>query len=104
MLDLKTGAVIFVGDGKSADALVPFWRRLKYARVKIKAVAIDMSPAYIAAVLENLPEATVVFDHFHVIKLYNNKLSELRRAIQREAEGPLQKIIEEMHFTVKTYS
>ena len=91
VLDLKTGAVIFVGDGKGADALVPFWRRLKYARVKIKAIAIDMSPAYIAAVLENLPEATVVFDHFHVIKLYNDKLSELRRAIQREAEGPLQK-------------
>lgn len=91
VLDLKSGAVIFVGDGKGSDALIPFWKRLKYAKANIKAVAIDMSPAYIAAVLENLPGATVVFDHFHVIKLYNDKLSQLRRAIQQEAEGPLQK-------------
>jgi len=91
VLDLKTGAVIFVGDGKGSDALTPFWKRLNYAKAEIKAVAIDMSPAFIAAVLENLPEATLVFDHFHVIKLYNDKLSKLRRAIQNEAEGPLQK-------------
>lgn len=93
VLDLKSGAVIFVGDGKGSDALNPFWKRLKYARANIKAVAIDMSPAYIAAVLENLPGATIVFDHFHVIKMYNDKLSQLRRAIQLEAEGPLQKKI-----------
>ena len=90
VLNLKTGAVIFVGDGKGSDALTPFWKRLRYAKAQIKAVAIDMSPAFIAAVLENLPDATVVFDHFHVIKLYNDKLSKLRREIQREAEGPLQ--------------
>jgi len=27
VLDLETGAVLFVGDGKSGDALTPFWRR-----------------------------------------------------------------------------
>jgi len=91
VLDLKTGAVIFVGDGKGVDSLKPFFKRLRYSKAKIKAVAIDMSPSYIAAVLENLPESTIVFDRFHVIKLYNDKLSELRRAIHREAEGPLQK-------------
>jgi transposase len=91
VLDLKTGAVIFVGDGKGVDSLKPFFKRLKCSKAEIKAVAIDMSPSYIAAVLENLPESTIVFDHFHVIKLFNDKLSELRRAIHREAEGPLQK-------------
>ncbi|KKL13663.1 hypothetical protein LCGC14_2523510 [marine sediment metagenome] len=91
VLDLKSGAVIFVGDGKGVDSLKPFFKRLRYSKAEIKAVAIDMSPSYIAAVLENLPESTIVFDHFHVIKLYNDKLSELRRAIHREAEGPLQK-------------
>ena len=90
VLNLKTGVVVFVGDGKGADALKPFWRRLKYSRAKIESVAIDMSPAYIASLLENLPETPIVFDHFHVIKLYNNKLSDLRRDIHREAEGPLQ--------------
>ena len=91
VLDLKTGAVIFVGDGKGVDSLKPFFKRLRHSKAKIKAVAIDMSPSYIAAVLENLPESTIVFDRFHVIKLYNDKLSELRREMHREAEGPLQK-------------
>ncbi|MDL1969035.1 MAG: transposase [Deltaproteobacteria bacterium] len=52
VLNLKTGAAIFVGDGKGGDALTPFWKRLKYAKAEIKAVAIDMSPAFIAAVLK----------------------------------------------------
>ena len=90
VLDLNSGAVVFVGDGKGSDALTPFWRRLKRSKADIKAVAIDMSPAYIAAVLENLPDAAIVFDRFHVMKLYNDKLSDLRRHLQREAEGPLQ--------------
>ena len=90
VLDLSSGSVVFVGDGKGSDALIPFWRRLKRSKADIQAVAIDMSPAYIAAVLENLPGAAIVFDRFHVMKLYNDRLSELRRHLQREAEGPLQ--------------
>ena len=58
VLNLTTGAVIFVGEGKGSDALTPFWRRIKRIKSKIKAVAIDMSPAYIAAVLENLPKGS----------------------------------------------
>jgi transposase len=90
VLNLDSGAVVFVGHGKDADSLSPFWKRLKYSRAKIKAVAIDMSPAYIAAALENLPDAAIVFDRFHIMKMYNDKLSGLRRKLQREAENPLQ--------------
>jgi transposase len=85
VLDLITGAVVFVGDGKGSDALAPFWTKLKRSRAKIKAVAIDMSPAYISAVMENLKQATIVFDHFHVIKLFNEKLSDLRRTLYHQA-------------------
>lgn len=91
VLDLDSGAVVFVGDGKGAEALKPFWRRLKCSGAMIEAVAIDMSPAYIQAVRENLPEAVVVFDHFHVIKLYNDKLSDLRRQLFNQLDEPQQK-------------
>ncbi len=89
VLDLDSGAVVFVGHGKGTEALKPFWRRLKSSRAKIRAVATDMSPAYIAAVQKNLPQAQLVFDRFHVVKLLNEKLTELRRQLYREAEGPL---------------
>lgn len=40
-----------------------------------------MSPAYISAVTQHLPEAQIVFDHFHVVKMFNDKLSNFRRAL-----------------------
>ena len=91
VLDLESGAVVFVGDGKGADALKPFWKRLRPSRAKIEAVAMDMSAAYRAAVTTHLPKAKIVFDHFHVVKLFNEKLSDLRRALYREATDVLQK-------------
>lgn len=91
VLDLDSGAVVYVGDGKGADALNPFFQRLRAAHAHVAAVATDMSPAYTLAVAENLPKALHVFDRFHVVKLFNEKLSQLRREMQREAEGPLQK-------------
>jgi transposase len=91
VLDLKSGAVVFVGDGKGAAALEPFCKRLRRPKVRIEAVATDMSPAYISAVLTHLPDATLVFDHFHVIKLYNDKLSDLRRKLYQKATDLMQK-------------
>ena len=91
VMDLQRGAVIFVGNGKGADALIPFWKRLKKSGARIEAVATDMGPAYISAVQANLPDATLVFDHFHIIKLFNEKLTKLRRDLQREAENGLGK-------------
>jgi len=91
VLDLLSGRVVFVGEGKGAEALTPFWKRLKRARPAIEAVAMDMSAAYIGAVATHLPKAVVVFDHFHIIKLYQDKLSALRRALYHEAKDQLQK-------------
>ena len=91
VLDMISGSVIFVGNGKGSDALDPFWKKVKRAKAKIEAVAMDMSPAYISAVSSHLPKAAIVFDHFHVIKLFNDKLSELRRDLYHEAKDLLQK-------------
>lgn len=85
VLDLESGAVMHVGEGKGGDALTAFWKRLRASGANIEAVATDMSPAYIEAVTTNLPQATLVFDRFHVIKLFNEKLSDLRRDLFREA-------------------
>src|SRR5512135_3086880 len=41
VLDLESGAVVFVGDGKGAKALQPFWKRLRGSKAKIEARAMD---------------------------------------------------------------
>ena len=91
VLDLDSGVVVFVGDGRGADALKPFWKRLRPSGAKIEAVAMDMSVAYRGAVATNLPKAKIVFDRFHVMKLLNEKLSNLRRALYHEATDVMQK-------------
>jgi transposase len=91
VVNLDSGVVVFVGNGKGGDALTPFWLRLRQAHAKIEAVATDMSPAYIDAVTTWLPGATLVFDRFHVVKLYNDKLSGLRRSLYHQLADTLQK-------------
>ena len=71
----------------------PFWKRLGRSKHKIKAVAMDMSEPYRKAVSTHLNKAKIVFDHFHVVKLFNDKLSDLRRRCTarrpgRAEEGP----------------
>jgi transposase len=91
VLDLETGVVVHVGPGKGGDALLNFWKRLRRCGAKIEAVATDMSPAYIEAVTTHLPDAALVFDRFHVVKLFNDKLSDLRRELYRTAKDGLEK-------------
>jgi transposase len=87
VLDLETGMIVHVGHGKGGDALVDFWKRLHRCGAKIEAIATDMSPAYIDAVMTHLPNAVLVFDRFHVMKLFNEKLSNLRRDLYRAANA-----------------
>jgi transposase len=93
VLELQSGAVVFVGDGKGAEALERSWKILRRQKVRLEAVATDLSPAYISAVLTHLPKAVHVFNHFHLIKLYNDGLSDLRRKLYHEAELKHQKIL-----------
>ncbi len=91
VLDLDSGAILFVGQGKKAESLRPFWRRVRAAKAHIKAVAMDFSPAYQKAVTRHLPAATIVFDRFHVVRLLNQKLTQLRRQLYRQATTDLKK-------------
>lgn len=84
VVNLLTGQVVYIGDGKGADALKDFWRKLRKTNALIKAIATDLSPAFVSSVMTNAPDATLVFDHFHVVKLMNDALDEIRRSTYRE--------------------
>jgi transposase len=93
VLDLASGAIVHVGRGKGADALKDFWSRLGRRKNRIRAVAMDMSNAYIAAVREHLPKADLVFDPFHVVKLMNEKIDQLRRDLCRDLQDDARSFI-----------
>jgi transposase len=56
-------------------------------RDDVTTVAIDMCSAYRAAVREHLPHATLVVDHFHVVRLANQAVSAVRRSATSTMRG-----------------
>ena len=86
VIDLESGRIIWVDQGRGSQALREFWRRFKLSGARLKAVAMDMSGAYAASVRTHAPHAIVSFDRFHVIKLMNERLDDLRRELAREAQ------------------
>ena len=93
VLDLDSRAIISVVKGRGERGLKPCFQRLKRAGAQIKAVALDMSGSDYAAVLKHLPEAKAVFDHFHIVKLMNEKLTRLRRDLYHDLTDKLQKAV-----------
>ena len=84
VVDLDTGHIIHVGDGKGKDSLTVFWKKVKRQKANIKNIATDLSAAFISSVMENVPDANLVFDHFHVVKLANDALDKVRRETYRD--------------------
>jgi transposase len=91
VMDLETGAIVYVGEGHDHTALDGFWKRLHASHAQVEAVAMDFSAPYHLAVRTHLPKAAIVFDHFHLLQIYNQKLTALRRDLQREATTRLHK-------------
>lgn len=96
--DLESGAVLYVGDGKGSESLKAFAVKLKHSKAKITTIAMDMSKAYVSWVKDSLPEALIVFDHFHVIKLMNEKLDKVRRRVAREIDEEQGKLLKNQRF------
>jgi transposase len=105
VVDLDTGDPVFVGKGKSEEALAPFWAMLgPRRRKKLEAVAIDMGTAFQKAVRENVPQALVVFDHFHVVKLMNDRIDRLRRRVFSYSSMAVKNVIKGCRYLLMTNS
>ncbi|NCC41850.1 MAG: ISL3 family transposase [Gammaproteobacteria bacterium] len=84
--DMLSGHVLYVAKGKGVEALSKFNPRIRKRAKYIQAVCIDMSHAYSAWSKMMLPHADIVYDHFHVIKLMNEKLDSLRRQTMNQLD------------------
>ena len=87
VVDIDGRRVVFVADGRSADAVRQFADHLEDRggnASRIKQACIDMSPAFIRGVTDNLTEAEITFDRFHVMKLLAEAIDAVRRAEVKE--------------------
>jgi transposase len=75
------GRILWVKEGRESAVLLEFLDALSPACAEgIEAVALDMGPAYIAAVRTSLPDAAIVFDRFHVMQMFSKVIRDCRRA------------------------
>lgn len=97
--DLESGRVLEVCKGRRAETLKPVFNRLKRAKAPLVAVAMDMSPAYLKAVRQYAPEGVaVVHDPFHLVRLMNRALDEVRRWEYRRASAAGKKVLKGNRF------
>ncbi len=86
-VDLEQARTVFVTEGKDASTIERFQADLLDhggSPEAVEEVCCDMSPAFILGVESHLPEARLTFDKFHVLKLLNAAVDEVRRREQRE--------------------
>ena len=77
MRGLETESVIHIGDGKGVSGLDGTLSRLNAGKLQV--VAACVANAYSFRFAEHFSQAQIVFDHFHIIKLMNDKLDYVRR-------------------------
>ena len=80
VVDLESGQVLEVVEGRDAACLKPIFTRLKRAKAALQAVAIDMSPSFRKAIAEYAGDGVaIVHDPFHLIQAMNRVIDQVRR-------------------------
>lgn len=73
--------VLYVAQGRDKAALAGFYDSLSSEqKAAIEAVSMDMWEPFIQATAQHLPQARRVFDPFHIVKLMNHAVDQVRRA------------------------
>lgn len=83
--DIENSKVIYVCEGKDSSALTKFNEDLTNHGGKptmIQSVSCDMSPAFINGISSEFPDAKITFDKFHVMKMMNEAVDEVRKQEQ----------------------
>lgn len=86
-VDMQERKVLFVTPGKDSATVAAFTEDLEAHKGDpgaINEVSIDMSPAFIKGVTNQLPNASITFDKFHVTKLVNEAVDEVRRQERKD--------------------
>jgi transposase len=79
VVDHRAGAIVWCAAGRNAATLQAFFDELGERRHTIRAVSIDMSGGYEKAIRDAIPAAEICFDPFHVVRLAQRAVDQVRR-------------------------
>jgi transposase len=88
VVDHVGSKVVWAAKGKSAATVDEFFKALGPERAaKLKGITMDMSGAYIEAVKRGAPDAQIIFDRFHVQRMAQDAVDQVRREQVRLLAG-----------------
>jgi transposase len=88
MVDLDRARLLDVVEGRSGKVLGDWLDGRSQAwRDQIAVAALDPFRGYATALRSRLPQATVVVDHFHAVRLANAAIDDVRRRTQQDVLG-----------------
>ena len=79
VVDHRSGAIMWCSPGRNSETLKEFFDLLGERKNSIRAVSIDMSGGYEKAIREAIPRAEIAFDPFHVVRLAQRAVDQVRR-------------------------
>jgi len=85
-VDLEATRLLYATESREATTLTAFRKDLEQHGGVVEQVeefCLDMWPPYLKGIGETFPEASVTFDKFHVMKILNHAVDQVRRAEQR---------------------
>jgi len=89
-VDMDERRVLHVAPGKDKKAVKAIQSYLASKEVdvnKVRHVSMDMSPSFISGAMEYFPKAEIHFDRFHVVKLLNEAMNQVRQMERREHDA-----------------
>lgn len=97
--DLEAKRLIWSGEGRSMETLESFFKEHGDAlKTSVKAVCCDMWNPYVEMVRKHLPEATLVFDKFHIVQHLLKAVDEVRRDEARELKKTNPELLKRTRF------
>ena len=88
IIDQQSGAILWIAEGKKKQVVYDFIDHYGEEWMKgVKAVACDMNSDFEEAFREKCPHIEIVYDHFHIVKNFNDKvISTVRKDEQKRLE------------------
>jgi transposase len=104
--DLERACVVWVGEGKGRETIDRFFAQAlsEGQRKRVQWASCDMSQAYIQAIKEHCPNATLVIDRFHIAKALNSAVDEVRKEQWRQLGADDRKAIKGLRWRLGKHS
>lgn len=85
IIDYDTGHILWIAEGKKKQVVYDFIEHVGIEWMKnVEAVACDMNSDFEEAFKEKCPHLKIVYDYFHIVKNFNDKvISEIRKDEQK---------------------